>query len=456
MIPPTNGRNAALLVLEQVERGGAYASVALDRVLSQSASLSAADRALATELTYGVLRHRTRLDRAVRPHAKRGLKRAHPTVRRVLRLGAFQLLMLDRIPGAAAINEAVSVVKRAVDRRAGGFVNAVLRRVAEQGEPPLPDPARQPAAYLREAASLPDWMATLLLDRLPPAEAVALGDSLVTRPPLTVRANRLKQDRDQLLDQLRSTHAKASAELTRYAPDGLHLRGAADLRRSEMYRQGALEIQDEGAQLVGHLVNPGPGDAVLEACAGRGGKTLHLATLAGGADGLVAADNVAAKLEGLTRRIERAGLKPPEVVTADLTAPCPHLDQRHFDRVLLDAPCSGLGVLRRHPEAKWRLEPDTLETLVGLQRQLLDRLSLRVRPGGLLVYVVCTFTRAEGADQVAAFLDRHDDFTPEAPPDQAGIPWTDLLDGDGPAVQTLPHRHGCDGFYMVRLRRHHT
>ena len=171
MIPPTNGRNAALLVLEQVERGGAYASVALDRVLSQSASLSAADRALATELTYGVLRHRTRLDRAVRPHAKRGLKRAHPTVRRVLRLGAFQLLMLDRIPSSAAINEAVSVVKRAVDRRAGGFVNAVLRRVAEQGEPPLPDPARQPAKYLREAASLPDWMATLLLDQLPPAQA---------------------------------------------------------------------------------------------------------------------------------------------------------------------------------------------------------------------------------------------------------------------------------------------
>jgi 16S rRNA (cytosine967-C5)-methyltransferase len=396
------------------------------------------------------------MDRAVRPHAKRGLKRAHPTVRRVLRLGAFQLLMLDRIPSSAAINEAVSVVKRAVDRRAGGFVNAVLRRVAEQGEPPLPDPARQPAKYLREAASLPDWMATLLLEQLPPAEAVALGDSLVTRPPLTVRANRLQQDRDQLMDQLRSTHAKASAEPTRYAPDGLHLRGAADLRRSEMFRQGALEIQDEGAQLVGHLVNPGPGDAVLEACAGRGGKTLHLATLAEGADGLVAADNVAAKLEGLTRRIERAGLKPPEVVTADLTAPCPDLDQRRFDRVLLDAPCSGLGVLRRHPEAKWRLEPDTLETLVGLQRQLLDRLSLRVRPGGLLVYVVCTFTRAEGADQVAAFLDRHDDFTPEAPPDQTGVPWADLLDGDGPAVQTLPHRHGCDGFYMVRLRRHHT
>lgn len=453
MIPTTTGRNAALLVLEQVERGGAYASVALDRVLAQSVSLSQADRALATELTYGVLRHRFRLDRAVRPHTKRGLKRAHPTVRRVLRLATYQLLMLDRVPAAAAINEAVDLVKHAIDGRAAGFVNAVLRRVAEQGEPPLPDPVRQPEQYLREAASVPDWMAALILEQLGPAEAVALGDALVSRPPLTVRANRLQHGRDELIRQLQATHPHASAELTRYAPDGLHLRGATDLRRSALYDRGGLEIQDEGAQLVGHLVNPGPGDRVLDACAGRGGKTLHLAALAGGVEGLVAADNAAAKLVELQRRARRAGLKPPEVATTDLTAPCAALDQRSFDRVLLDAPCTGLGVLRRHPEAKWRMEADSLDTLVELQRRLLDRLAPLVRPGGLLVYVVCTFTRAEGAGQVAAFLDRHADFAPEPPPDHTGVDWTELADGDGPALQTLPHRHGCDGFYMVRLRR---
>lgn len=447
------GRNAALLVLDQVERGDAYASVALDRVLTQSVSLGQADRALATELTYGVLRHRARLDRAVRPHAKRGLKRAHPTVRRVLRLATYQLLMLDRVPASAAINEAVTVVNLAVDRRAAGFVNAVLRRVADQGEPPLPDPSRQPAEYLRDAASLPDWIAALILERLDPAEAVALADSLVARPPLTVRANRLMQGRETLIRQVEAAHPQAAVDLTRYAPDGLHLRGAADLRRSTLYEAGGLEIQDEGAQLVGHLVSPGPGDRVLDACAGRGGKTLHLAGLAGGVDGLVAADSVAAKLAQLTRRMKRAGLTPPEVVRADLTAPCPDLDRRTFDRILVDAPCTGLGVLRRHPEAKWRMEPGDLKALVVLQRSLLDRLAPRVRPGGLLVYVVCTFTRAEGPDQVAAFLDRHADFAPEPPPDRVGVAWSDLADGDGPALQTLPHRHGCDGFYMVRLRR---
>jgi len=453
MIRPNTGRNAALLVLEQVERGGAYASVALDRVLAQNVSLSAADRGLATELTYGVLRHRTRLDRAVRPHAKRGLKRAHPTVRRVLRLATYQILMLDRIPDSAAINEAVTVVKKAVDRRAGGFVNAVLRKVAQVGEPPLPDPARKPAEYLRDVASMPDWVAALILERLGPTEAVAMADSLVARPPLTIRANRLVLDRQALVASLAQTHADASVELARYAPDGLHLRGVADLRRSALYEQGGLEIQDEGAQLVGLLLHPGPGDRVLDACAGRGGKTLHLAALAGGTDGLVAADNGAAKLNELSRRAQRAGLEPPEVLTADLTAPCPELDQRTFDRVLLDAPCTGLGVLRRHPEAKWRMEPDSLDTLVGIQRRLLDRLAPRVRPGGLLVYAVCTFTRAEGPDQVAAFLKRHADFAPELPPDHDGVAWTELLDQGGPAVQTLPHRHGCDGFFMVRLRR---
>jgi 16S rRNA (cytosine967-C5)-methyltransferase len=453
MIGPTSGRNAALLVLEQVERSDAYASVALDRVLARNASMSSADRALATELTYGVLRHRTRLDRAVRPHTKRGLKRAHPTVRRVLRLATFQLLMLDRIPASAAINEAVAVVKQVVDRRAGGFVNAVLRKVAQQGEPPLPDPIKKPAEYLREAASVPDWMAALILERLGPSEAVALADSLVSRPPLTIRANRLKQGRESLLDRLTQTHASASGDLARYAPDGLHLRGAADLRRSALYEQGGLEIQDEGAQLVGHLVNPGPKDRVLDACAGRGGKTLHLAALAGGVDGLVAADSGAAKLVELKRRAQRAGLQPPECIAADLTAPCPDLDQRSFDRILLDAPCSGLGVVRRHPEAKWRMDPTNLGPLEELQRRLLDRLAPRVRPGGLLVYAVCTFTRAEGPDQVASFLERHTEFAPEPPPARGDVAWEEVLDRDGAAVQTLPHRHGCDGFYMIRLRR---
>jgi len=450
---PTTGRNVALTVLEQVERGGAYTSVALDRVLTQSASLGRADRALATDLTYGVLRHRTRLDRALAPFAKRGLKRAHPTVRRVLRLATFQLLMLDRIPASAAIDEAVTVVKHTVDRRAAGFVNAVLRRVAEQGEPPLPDPARQPEEYLRDAASLPDWIAALILDRFGPAEAVSLADSLVSRPPLTVRANRLQMDRDALGDQLQAAHANATAERARYAPDGLHLRGVTDLRRSALYERGALEVQDEGAQLVGHLLNPGPGDQVLEACAGRGGKSLHLAALAGKVDGLWAADNATAKLAALSGRMERAGLRSPRLIATDLTAPCSELEQRRFDRVLLDAPCTGLGVLRRHPEAKWRTETGALKTLVELQRRLLDRMAPRVRPGGLLVYAVCTFTRAEGADQVDAFLDRHPDFGSEPPPNHVGVNWNELREGDDPAVQTLPHRHGCDGFYMIRLRR---
>ncbi len=450
MIAPTTGRNAALLVLEQVERGGAYASVALDRVLAASVSLSPADRGLATELVYGVLRHRSRLDRAVRPHTKRGLKRAHPTVRRVLRLATFQLLMLDRIPDSAAINEAVKVVKQAVDRRAGGFVNAVLRRVAEQGEPPLPDPSRQPAKYLQEAASLPDWTAALLLKRLEGDEATSLGDALVSRPPLTIRANRQQNDREALLAKLCELHPDAEMQPCRYAPDGVHLTGISDLRRSALYQQGSLEIQDEGAQLVGQLLAPRAGERILDACAGRGGKTLHLAALAGSTEGLVAADSGASKLTELSRRAERAGLTPPRCVTADLT------DENElegdFHRILLDAPCSGLGVLRRHPEAKWRLEPATVKELVDLQRRLLDRMAPRVRPGGLLVYAVCTFTKAEGPDQVASFLSRHDSFQPEPPPEGAGVDWSTLLDDDA-ALQTLPHRHGCDGFYMVRLRR---
>ncbi len=460
MIPVANGRDAALLALEQVERGGAFASVALDRILAASSHLVPAEGGLATELVYGVLRNQARLDRALRPLASRGLKRAHPVTRRALRLAAFQILMLDRIPTSAAVNAAVEVVGRAVDRRAAGFVNAVLRRLSREGEPPLPDPDRHPMRYLQEATSLPGPIAALVLERLPAPQAVKLGDALLVRPPVTVRSNQLLQDRDELARSLGAAHPNVSPRPTRHSPDGLHLQGAAILRRSELFTDGAMEIQDEAAQLVTHLLAPLPGERVLDACAGRGGKTLHLAALTGDRAELVAADSSEGKLGELRRRAQRAGLAPLRCLQVDLAedpegagAPLLAEPRGPFDRVLLDAPCSGLGVLRRHPESKWRFHPRRMDSLVSLQRRLLHRVASLVRPGGLLVYAVCTFTLAEGPEQVRSFLEDHPHFRSEPPPCGAEVDWQALADDGGDAVQTWPHRHGCDAFFMARLRR---
>ncbi|MFH2010094.1 MAG: 16S rRNA (cytosine(967)-C(5))-methyltransferase RsmB [bacterium] len=451
MSAPPTARNAALQVLEQVERGDAYASTALDRVLSAS-TLSPADRGLATELTYGVLRHQTRLDRAVAAHADRGLKRAHPMARRALRLAAYQLLMLDRIPASAAIDEAVEAVRLGADQRTAGFVNAVLRKLSDRGEPPFPAPRDSPRAYLRDAASLPPWIAKQLLARFGPEDAIALGQALIERPPLTVRANRLQIDRDALAQELRDTHPGADCRPTPFAPDGLHLTGVPDPVRTAAHRRGALEVQDEASQLVAELLAPRPGQRILDACAGRGGKTLHLASLTNNQATLVAADSSATKLDELRNRLAHAGAPPPVLITADLSQPCEALtSQPPFDAVLLDAPCTGLGVLRRHPEAKWRLRPEQLPQLAALQSQLLDNVARLVRPGGVLVYAVCTLTIAEGPDQLAAFLARHDHFAPEPPP-SSDVNWTFLLETPT-TIQTLPHKHNTDAFFLSRLRR---
>jgi 16S rRNA (cytosine967-C5)-methyltransferase len=456
-----SARRLALAVLEQVERGGAFATRALDRALARDASLTTADRALATELVYGVLRHQTRLDRALAAHVSRGrgLGKTHPLALRALRLAAYQILMLDRIPAAAAVDEAVTQVRQALDQRRAGFVNAVLRRLADQGEPLLPDPDRAPRDYLVEATSLPGWIADRLLRRFDPVEATRLGDALTERPPVTARVNTLRTNREALIAALAEGSPPIKARPGRCTPEALLLEGAPDPGRSAAHMTGAFTLQDEASQLVSHLFSPAPGERLLDACCGRGGKSLHLAALMAcpGADAageLVAADESADKLAALRQGAERLGAQLPRVIQADLTTPPPSLaGAQPFDGVLLDAPCTGLGVLRRHPEAKWRLSEADLGALAKQQAALLEALAPLVRPGGRLVYGVCTLTREEGPDQVRRFCERHPDFALEAPPTGGTVDWAPLQDGPGPAVQTLPHRHGCDGFFMARLRR---
>jgi 16S rRNA (cytosine967-C5)-methyltransferase len=331
-------------------------------------------------------------------------------------------------------------------------VNAVLRRLAGGGEPPLPDAVADPRGWLESAGSLPPWLAARLVLELGAVEAVALGAALLERPPQTVRANRLRTTRDALRDALRQAFPDLEVTPTALAPEGLVLGGLADPGRTEAGEQGRLIVQDEGSQLVSHLLAPRPGERVLDLCAGRGGKTLHLAALLGSAAGLVAVDRFPDKLAGLLARARRGGCPEVRTVAADLTLPAPEVDALGpFDAVLLDAPCSGLGVLRRHPEAKWRIAGAELGDLVALQSALLDRAAGWVRPGGRLVYAVCTFTAEEGEGQVAAFLARRPDFTRAPLPASGPVPFADL--GEGGLVRLWPHRHGCDGFTLASLHR---
>jgi 16S rRNA (cytosine967-C5)-methyltransferase len=444
---PAGPREVARRALARVESEQAYASLALAAELTSS-HLADVDRRLATELVYGVLRHRTRIDRALVAMTSRGKLGVPTTVRAVLRVGAYQILFLDRVPARAAIHEAVDAARAIAGERVGGFVNGLLRRLDRDREPPLPS-AGDPDV-IEITCSWPRWILDHLVAAIGPAEVEPAARALHAAAPLGVRAHTGRITAEELARRLAGERAGLVAELVPGVGEALRVTGGGDPAASPAFRAGLFTVQDPAAQLVSHLLGATPGQAVLDACAGVGGKTTHLAQLAGPTTRIVAADQSQAKLAALAATAARLGVSGIEPRAVDLTSP--GVLGETFDAVLLDAPCSGLGVLRRHPELKWRRAPEGIAPLCALQERLLDAVATSVRPGGTLVYAVCSFVRAEGPEQVAGFLARHPDFRRASPPPAAGVDWARYVDELG-QLATWPHRHGMDAFFAVRLVR---
>lgn len=472
-----SGRAVARRVLQRVRADSAFTSLALDAELTR-AHLPERDRKLATELCYGVCRHLTRLDRAIASAASRGKVKVKPAVRAALRVGAYQLLFLDRVPAHAAVDDAVGAARRIGGEQVAGFVNSLLRRLARTGEPALPS-ADRPVEYARVAHSLPDWIAERLATSLGQSDEFLAGAAgFNQRPSLAIRANRARVSADDLAGILRAEKPGCTLARSLYCPDALLATGLGDPQASPSFAGGLWTVQDIGAQLVTHFLGdlmppadaqtdaPPDKPAILDACAGVGGKALHLAERT---SAIIDASDVSdAKLERLRQAAERLGVAGRiRTVTADLSRPMSERDDHlkdGYDYVLLDAPCTGLGVMRRHPEVKWRVADADVARIATTQRALLHRLSQHVRPGGLLVYSVCTFTYEEGPGQIRKFLAEHPDFylqEPGAGPQSgAAIPWPELacpLTGKAsPSPGTLatwPHRHDADAFFAARLRR---
>ena len=390
-------RELARRVLDRVDKGGAWATPTLDGELAR-AGLDERDRRLASELVYGVLRHRGRIDRALSAHADLG--RSPPRVRTALRVAAYQLLFLDRVPPYAAVDDAVSAARELGGAKLAGFANAVLRKVHNQREPALPAGGRE---RIEIEHSLPRWIVDELAAVVGDDELAARAAAFAQQPPLVARVNRLRTTREALIEHLAA--AGVSARPVAEAPQALVLEGLGDPARSPSFLAGLWTVQDTGAQVVGHVASPVAGQSILDACAGVGGKSTHLAELAGDAASIDAADRSPTKLGLLEETARRLGLASIRTHACDLTDPAAPLADS-YDLIVLDAPCSGLGVLRRHPDAKWRLQPPDVPRLAGVQAQLLDAVVPRLAKGGVLVYSVCTFTRAEGPQQVAALAAR--------------------------------------------------
>lgn len=441
-------RELARSVLRRVRREEAYASLALRAVLRGS-GLPPEERALATELVYGVLRHQRLLDHALARHATRPLRKVDPEVLDLMRIAAYQVLLLDRVPAHAAVDHAVGAVRRTSGARVAGFANAVLRKLTPADlTRDLPEDL---GARLAVAGSLPDELARYLVRRLGPEGAGRLAHNLLERAPVGLRVNTLRTDREALVERLRAEGVEARpGEL---AASALRVVGSAvGLFELRTHAEGLWTVQDEAAQLVGQALAPRPGETVLDACAGLGGKAMHLAALMENRGRILCADINPRKLELLQQSAARLGVTCCVARQADARAPVPH-DGQPVDRALVDAPCTGLGVLRRHPELKWRRGAGlaALPELVALQRELLEAALAALRPGGVLVYSVCTLTAEEGPEQLDGLLGAHPELAPDPLPAPLGaIPRRDPRPG---VLALWPDEHDVDGFFIARMRK---
>jgi 16S rRNA (cytosine967-C5)-methyltransferase len=442
-------------VLERVTEGGAYADLALRAELARSA-LAPRDRALATELTYGTLRWRGRLDFLLARVLARPLATLEPRVRELLRLGAYQIAFSDRIPAAVAVSESVRLAHAAGIGRAAGLANAALRRLARE-LPALAPPALadDPLGHLVHGLSLPPWVAERWLAEYGPAEAAALAAALDQPAPRTVRANRLRSDRTALLAELRERFP--DAQPCRFAPDGVRLGGPGDPARDPAFTAGRMTVQDEASQLVVELLDPQPGEHVLDACAAPGAKATAIAERVGPGGHVLAVDRHERRLALVARDAERLGLPHLHTTCADASHALPEAPAGGgWARVLVDAPCSGLGAWRRNPDARWRVAPDTPARLAPVQLAILRQAAARLAGGGTLVYSTCTLAPEENEAVIDALLAERPELRRTA---RASLPASlaaerpgaaPLLDAQG-ALRTLPHRHDSDGFFAVRL-----
>ncbi|HEY9821974.1 MAG TPA: 16S rRNA (cytosine(967)-C(5))-methyltransferase [Candidatus Sericytochromatia bacterium] len=451
-----NPRQLAYIALRDIHRQGAYTDIALDRVL-RSAQLKSADsgasqerspdRGLVTELVYGSVRRQRTLDALIDQLGKKKAHQQPPEFRTILHIGLYQLRYQERIPASAAVNTTVELAKENGFKGLAGVVNGLLRqyeRLAASADPlQLP---MEPIERLGVLYSFPDWMIQMWVEQLGIEETEQLCEWLNHSPAIDLRVN----PRRTSIEEVEAAMQVAGVDVRRVPPLPQALRvlgGTGTIQKLPGFNEGWWTVQDSSAQLVSHLLDPQVGEVVIDACAAPGGKTTHIAELIGDEGKIWACDRAASRLRKLRENTQRLQLRSIQICTGD---------SRNFsqftnsaDRVLLDAPCSGLGTLHRRPDIRWRVTPATVQELSVLQRELLERASTWVKPGGTLVYATCTLHPQENEDVIQLFLAHHSHWKIEPPPPDSPLSAFSTPQG---WLKVWSHRHQMDGFFMVRLK----
>lgn len=449
-------RQIAFEALRQIDRG-AFADVVLDRKLNQSA-LSLQDKGFVTELVYGTVRRRRTLDALIEHFGNRAVHQQQADLLQILRLGFYQLRYLSHVPDHAVVDTTVQLAKAQRLGKLSGVVNGMLRRYIRQTNPsaqpsaqpsvqpsadPLPLPA-EPVQRLGIFHSYPDWIIQVWRSMLPDDQVAALCEWFNQTPQLDLRISLRRKSLTEAIEIFAAAGLEA-VPVAAALPSALRLKGhTGAITHLPGYADGWWAVQDSSAQLVSYLLDPQPEEMIIDACGAPGGKSLHMAELMGDKGTVWSCDRTAARTQKIQQNIDRLGATTVRPIT------CDSRNQPAFvgkaDRVLLDVPCSGLGTLNRHADARWRQTPETVEGLVTLQRELLSHVSTWVKPGGVMVYATCTLHPAENEAQIQWFLSEHKGWAIQPPDSTFGMPQT----AQG-WIKVWPHQQHMDGFFMVKL-----
>ncbi|NNU82531.1 16S rRNA (cytosine(967)-C(5))-methyltransferase RsmB [Geobacillus sp. BMUD] len=441
-----NVRELALDTLLAIEEKGAYSHLELNDAIRKG-HVDSRDAALLTEIVYGTMQRRDTLDYYLAPFLRKA-RRLEPWVRILLRLTLYQMVYLDRVPDRAAVFEAVEIAKRRGHRGIASLVNGVLRTISREGLPAIEavDDASQRLAI---ATSHPEWLVRRWIAQYGFEETARMCEMNLRPPQSTARVNRLRATVEEALERLRAEGVEA--ELGRMAPEAIRAE-KGNLAHTEAFRAGWLTIQDESSMLVARALDPAPGERVLDCCAAPGGKTTHIAERMDGRGEVVAVDVHEHKVKLIKQQAQRLGLDNIMAIALDSRRLGERFAPESFDRILVDAPCTGFGVIRRKPEIKYTKGSDDVAALAEVQQAILRAAAPLLKKGGTLVYSTCTVEREENEETIARFLADHRDFSLDGQlAERMPEPVRPYVKGG--MLQLLPHHFDSDGFFIARLRK---
>ncbi len=445
-------RDVALEALNHLNTVENFSNQYLEHVFKRDKNITKRDRAFVYNIVQGVLRWRLRFDWIIKQYVQFPFNKIHPSVLNILHISLYQIYYMDRVPESAAVNEAVKQVKASKKRNAAGFVNGILRQICRhKTQINFPDKNNDPVKYLSAFYSYPEWLIKKWIKELDIDSTESLLDAGNRIPDLFIRTNKLKIDRSGLINILEKEGVNASP--SKSCPEGIRIEGLkGQVIQLEAFRNGLIHVQSEAAQICSHFLNPQPGEVVLDLCAGLGGKSTHLAELMGGRGGVLALDISHDRLVMLVENSLRLGIDCIQPVVADACSNL-HLSIRGvYDKIFVDAPCSGLGNLSRHPDGKWSRDEEDIKRLSVLQMRIINEAVPLLKVGGKLLYVTCTISREENEGVVTEFLRKNKSMILENLNDTAPE-WALKFINEKGFFNVLPHVHGMDGFFAALFKK---